>query len=245
MLKKIAKWLLIILLVLLVGGFLLTKILSEDIPDAVPNTDADAIANKMLDALNKPAWDSLAYLKWEFIGGHRYLWDKQANHAVISWGKNQVVMDLDEVSGVAYVDGKQVEDSSSLVQKAWAMWCNDSFWMFAPYKVFDPGTTRSIVQAPEGSTGLLVSYDSGGVTPGDQYLWLLGSDYIPTSYKMWVSILPLKGMEVSWEGWQTMDGGAKLATLHKSPLLSFGLSDVEASTSIAALDYSPDIFDVL
>ena len=57
--------------------------------------------------------------------------------------------------------------------KAYSFFCNDSFWMIAPFKAFDEGVTRTIVMSKEGNQNLLVSYASGGVTPGDSYLWIL------------------------------------------------------------------------
>jgi hypothetical protein len=49
----------------------------------------------------------------------------------------------------------------------------------------DEGTTRSLVKNEDKTNGLLVSYASGGVTPGDAYLWKLDANGLPQSYKMW------------------------------------------------------------
>lgn len=240
---KIVKWLLILIVALVVMGFIAMKVLSEDRPNAIPNTNADQVANEMLTALNKPAWDSLRYLKWEFMAGHKYLWDKQNNNAVVSWGDNKVVMNLDEISGKAYDNGVLLPDNEAggLIENAWSFWCNDSFWMFAPFKVFDPGTSRSIVETGDEHTGLMVTYESGGVTPGDSYLWLLDEQNIPTGYKMW-TFIPLQGMYMSWENWKTLDGSAKVAISHKSSIMSFDMKDVQAGNTPSDLGYDNDVF---
>jgi hypothetical protein len=38
---------------------------------------------------------------------------------------------------------------------------------------------------------------------------------------MWVSIIPIGGLEATWEDWITTDSGAQLPTFHK--LLFFGI----------------------
>jgi len=243
--KSILKWFFIIIIFIGIVLFGVIKYLSEDRPQEVPGTNPDAMAQAMLTALNKPAWDSLAYLKWEFMGGHKYLWDKQANKAVVEWGDNQVLLRLDDVDGNAYCNGEAQtgEDKEELIQTAWSYWCNDSFWMFAPFKVYDSGTQRTVAKTDKGLEGLLISYESGGVTPGDAYLWLLDGKNIPTGYKMWTSIIPVKGMYMSWENWKTLKGGAKVAISHKSKLLSFDMKGVEEGDSPESLGYKANIFE--
>jgi len=242
--KKIVKWLLILLVLIFIGGFVAVKLMSEDRPAVVQGADADAVAKDMLAALNGPAWDTLHYLRWEFVRNHKYLWDKKENNAVIEWEGNKVVLDLDQVDGIAFVDDVKVEGdaAANLIQQAWAHWCNDSFWMFAPFKVFDPGTTRTVVETGSDQTGLMITYESGGVTPGDSYLWLLGDDNVPTGYKMW-TFIPIKGMHMTWDGWTALDGGSKIATVHESKLLSFEMKNVAEGSSPSELGYPNNIFE--
>ena len=78
-----------------------------------------------------------------------------------------------------------------IIQTAQHFFNNDSFWLVAPYKVFEQGVERRIVDY-DGKKPLLVTYTSGGSTPGDSYLWILDENGFPTSYKMWVSLIPLE-----------------------------------------------------
>ena len=91
----------------------------------------------------------------------------------------------------------------------------------APYKVFDPGVVRSSVTTADNKEALLVTYTSGGSTPGDAYLWHFDTNGTPVRYQMWVNILPIGGLEASWSDWVTTSTGAQLPTFHK--LLAFGL----------------------
>ena len=74
---------------------------------------------------------------------------------------------------------------------------------------------------------LLVTYISGGTTPGDSYLWHLDESGNPSSFQMWVSILPIKGLEASWQGWITTESGAKFPTFHKLLFLGIEMGDVK------------------
>jgi len=205
---KFLKWLIIVLVSLFILGFIALKMISENKPTTNPSPEADVLANKILKAINKPAWDTLRFLQWEFPGGHKYEFDKLNNKALIAWGDNVVNLNLSDQTGTAKISGVIIEGNKrkKLIQKAWSLWCNDSFWMFAPFKLFDPNTSRSIVKHNE-KDALLITYGGGGVTPGDSYLWILGDDYVPTSYKMWVKIIPVGGIEFTWDRWITLTGG--------------------------------------
>lgn len=240
---KILKWIFIVLVVVAIGGCFAMRMASESKPAVNQTPEADQLADKMLVALNKPAWDTLQFLQWEFMQGHKYVWDKQNNKVVVRWKANQVNLNLDDQSGKAYVKGEEVtgEKADKLRGKAWSYWCNDSFWMFAPYKIYDPGTSRSIVKV-QGKEALMVSYDSGGVTPGDSYLWLLDDNYVPNAFKMWVKIIPIGGMKSTWENWKDLPSGAKVATKHGSPAMGFEMKDVKEGNSWADFGLETPVF---
>lgn len=232
-----------ILLILGVIGFVMNN---ESLPESTPSAEADALAQKMLERLNKPAWDTLNYASWSFMDQHHYIWDKKDNNAVVSWGDNRVVLDLDEVDGQVFVGNDEIQDAdvkSKLISEAWNYWCNDSFWFCAPYKVFDKGTERSIVATDEGKDALMISYKGGGVTPGDSYLWQLDDTGMPTGYKMWVKILPLGGIKAVWSDWQTLEGGAMIAQNHSiANMMNVKLTNIKGGDSYTDLDLSADPF---
>ncbi len=214
----------------LIGIFILVGIgliifYSESSPKVIPSESADVVANKMLDALNVKAWDSMKVITWRSISNIKYTWNKPANTAIIEWDNTKVDMQLDKVTGKVYKDGKEVEDADA-INKAWKNWCNDSFWMFAQYKIFDKGTSRSLVPQDPGKIGLMISYESGGVTPGDKYLWILNKDYIPEGYKMWVKIIPIGGTYASWENWTKLSNGVMVAPKHQMKAFGFEYKDI-------------------
>jgi len=241
---KFLKFILIFLVIIAILGFIAIKVISEEKPTGKVGTEANTMAHTMLKALNKEAFDSIPYLSFEFFrGGHKYLWDKLNEKVIIEWGENKVIMDLNSISGLSFVNGKKQEGKAhqALIDKAWSYWCNDSFWMIAPFKVFDPGTKRSIVNIEEGAHGLMIEYSSGGVTPGDSYLWILDENHIPTGWKMWTKILPVKGAYNSWEGWQSLEG-AQLSMTHSFFGKNVSMKNVKVGHSFEEFGFKTDPF---
>ncbi|MGB5274151.1 MAG: hypothetical protein WBN39_08865, partial [Flavobacteriaceae bacterium] len=162
---------------------------------------------------------------------------KKEGKVRVEWDDFNVLLYLDQPrNSVVFKDDFELgpEAKSKVVQEATAMFNNDSFWLVAPYKVFDGGTTRELVALEDGSDAILVTYSSGGTTPGDSYLWILGDDGLPVSYKMWVKIIPIGGLEATWSNWQRMESGIMLPTSHQVGPLTLEMGEVRAFNNGAA-----------
>jgi len=242
--KKFLKWFLILALLLIaivtIAGFLI----SESKPEGQPSPQADTVAQKMMAAVDKAAWDTTAIISWDFAGRQQYLWDKDRHFVKVIWGDNIVLLHTKSISGKAFTNGVEVtgEAADKLVKMAWRHFCNDSFWLNAVVKLFDSGTSRSMVKTKGGVEGMMVTYATGGATPGDSYVWIVDENGLPTSYKMWVSIIPIGGVEFTWEKWITLSTGAKIATLHKSAVFDLEIRDVKGATSLEAYGLKEDPF---
>ncbi|MDW5288166.1 hypothetical protein [Formosa sp. PL04] len=215
---------------LLFFGYLYYKN-NEDLPIGTPTEVADEVASKMLEALDYKAYENTNYIEWTFANRHHYKWKKNENFCAVYWKYVQVdlLINTPELSTVIVdKDTLNTKVAMEYIDKAVDYFNNDSFWLVAPYKVFDAGTTRSLIPLENNTQGLLISYASGGSTPGDSYMWLLDADYKPTAFKMWVSILPIDGLEASWSNWVTTESGAQLPTFHQ--LLFMGLEITNLKT---------------
>ena len=107
-LAKIAKWVAIVLLVL-VGGLIVTGwILSEPRPRGVPGPEADALATRMEEAPNVRAWERTGAVRWTFAGTHEHLWDRERDVVRVRWDDNEVLTHAGEASGSAYRGGREV-----------------------------------------------------------------------------------------------------------------------------------------
>lgn len=211
-------------------GAILFAIYNEPLPSGIKSQNADALAQKMLTALNYEAYLETRFLEWSFANGkHHYRWDKEADTALVMWSDYLVSLDLKVAAkGRVAKDKIPLEglEKEKLIKKATSFFNNDSFWLVAPFKVFDPGTERSIVSLKDGTQALLVTYTSGGDTPGDSYLWKLQPNGFPISFKMWVSIIPIGGIEASWDEWQVTESGAFLPSKHSIGPITLDMGDV-------------------
>lgn len=233
----------VLLLIVMALGILFFMNNKEE-PQGVKGAEADVLADKMMASVNKEAWDAIPFIKWTFKGVHDFVWDKKQHICWVKWDDNEVLVDLNSIKGVAKVKGEKVEgeEGQKLVKTAWDHFNNDSFWLNAIVKAKDPGTERSIVELDDGKKGLKVQYTSGGTTPGDSYLWILDENNRPTSYKMWVKIIPVGGMEFSWENYVELEGGAMISTLHNSPILSLDIGNYKAGSSLSAIGVKEGLF---
>ena len=200
-----------VLLFLFIGVYFV--ITNEPIPKGKRGKEADDLALKMLSALNNDAFKNTEVLEWSFRGKHFYKWHKKENIVTVSWEDNEVVLHTSQSKKSEVSIGGIKTENIEIVKQARDFFNNDSFWLVAPYKVFDPGTERRIVNY-KNKEALLITYTSGGTTPGDSYLWILDEKFFPTSYKMWTSIIPIGGVSATWSDWKKTDSGILLPTKH-------------------------------
>lgn len=214
---RLLKWIGLALAGLLVLLLVIGFAVHEARPQGEPGLAAEQLADKMLAAVNDQAWNATDRVAWNFADRHRYNWNKAQDSVTVTWGKYRVDLHTKTVTGRAFKNGAQItgNEADDLIADAWSYFCNDSFWLSAPFKIRDPGTQRSVVTLEDGSEGLLVEYSTGGVTPGDAYLWQLNEQGMPVAYQMWVDIIPVGGIRATWQGYETLSSGAQVSTVHE------------------------------
>ncbi len=208
-------------------------------PESAPSPEADALAREMLAALDSDAWAATGAAQWTFFDGTQHLWDRRRNLARVTTTDTTVLLDVNTRKGIV-VEGPD-SDPDAAVAHAYARWANDSFWLAAPYKAFDPGTERTLIATEDGEKAILVSYSSGGVTPGDAYLWLLDEQKRPRAWRMWVSNIPIGGLEIGWGPFEKTESGAWLAADHDGPL-KLQLTGMKTAKSLDELTGGEDPF---
>jgi len=231
-LKIVIKSFVILILVFAATYGMLYVAYNKPLPQGKPGVAADSLASRMLKSINYQAYSDTRYIEWDFKeGAHRYKWDKQLGIVRVEWENYRVLVNLNypEKSSV-FDNNSQVEGDVRIkvIENAVSMFNNDSFWLVAPFKVYDSGTERSLVTLKDGSDGLLITYTSGGTTPGDSYLWILDSKGFPKSFRMWVDIIPVGGLEATWADWQIMKSGVFLPTSHQLGPMDFKIENVKA-----------------
>ncbi|MBK06621.1 MAG: hypothetical protein CL920_23275 [Deltaproteobacteria bacterium] len=239
--KRYIALIIILLLIALLAGSCI--FLSHPKPDGVPGPKADALAKRIQQQMNLKAWRDTGAIQWIFSGRNRHIWDKKRNFSIVRWGSGhsevKAVFSIPSYKkGVVYQGNKKVNDPEKrqkLLKKAYAAWINDSFWLNPIAKFFDKGTTRRLVTNKDGSNSLLVEYKSGGLTPGDAYLYEQGANGLPKRWRMWVSNIPIRGLAATFSGWETLSTGVKISTSHDIGFFVLKLSDVKAAKDIRNL----------
>jgi hypothetical protein len=115
----------------------------------------------------------------------RHFWDRTTGDYRVEWneGPDSSYVALVNVRGVtdgvpsgeAYLNGTPLEGDAARAARdeAYGRFINDTYWLLAPVKTFDPGVNRSYL--PDSSTAthdvLHLSFGDVGLTPGDEY-WL-------------------------------------------------------------------------
>ena len=214
---------------LLLFGFMYFKY-NEDLPTGQQGAEADELATQMLQVLNEGAYLNTDYLEWTFKGRHHYKWYKSDKTCEVYWDDFTVILDLENHDNskvfVAEQEYNGIE-KHDYIHKAEGYFNNDAFWLVAPYKVFDQGVERRLVKTEDNKDALLVTYTSGGSTPGDSYLWHFDENGKPKSYQMWTEILPINGLEATWKDWTTTESGAQLPTFHKLLFLGMEMGEIK------------------
>lgn len=239
------RWLFRILLffgVLILAAVVAGIVLHETRPVAAPNPAADVLARKVQAAVNLPAWRKAEAIAWDFGGRHQLLWDKTRGFIRVRWDDVEVRCPTACKTGKVTRGGAAVEGEAAaeLRATAHAHFINDSFWLYPFDSFFHDGVTRAIAENADGEEGLLITYGSGGVTPGDAYLWHLDASGRPTAWQMWVGIIPIGGVRATWDAWVTLDA-VPLSTSHTFGPITLKLDDI-AVGSLAEVAPGADPF---
>ncbi|MBR31036.1 MAG: hypothetical protein CMN77_06955 [Spirochaetaceae bacterium] len=182
----------------------------QSIPDGETGSPADALASKMLAAANLETWNTRVQgVEFRFREKNTYFWDKKRGLVEFQNEDLKVQFSKNTFQGVAWEDGEALsgDELAEAVVKANSNFINDSFWLQPAYHIQSPGTK---LYAVDDST-LRVTFSSGGVTPGDTYVFHLNDKNQIELMEMWVSIIPIEGADADFNNYQTYEPGINVA----------------------------------
>ena len=142
------------------------------------------IAKEVMKAMGgQPSWDSTHYVSWNFFGSRKLLWDKWGGIVRIDWLKKSrnIIVNLNDGTGKVQLDGVQQTHPDSLakyLKMGKEVWINDSYWVFMPFKLLDPGVTLKYLGRNKTEDGLeadliQLTFNNVGVTPENKYkIWV-------------------------------------------------------------------------
>lgn len=168
------------------SSFLVAALLLGAMPPAAAADPAEEVALELAQAMGgRDRWRALRYLRFDWVVERdgeeasrvRHLWDKHTGRYRVEWRSRegqavQVLFDVDSRRGRAWVDGAAAADST-LLERAYGRFVNDTYWLLMPWKLEDPGVRLEHAGTAEvdGKTYdiLHLSFDRVGLTPGDHY----------------------------------------------------------------------------
>lgn len=207
---------------------------------AASDPTAVQYAAQLLDAMGgQAAWDTLGTVRFAFtvsrndtvLTARTHYWDKRGSRDRIE-GVNRagahfcVLADLTTKQAQTWVDGVRQTgaDSTKWADRGFGLWTNDSYWLFMPYKLRDPGVTLH----DDGDTlevgvryhRVHLTFGPVGLTPGDTY-WA----YINASTHMmekWHYVLQGEDHDQGtwwWDDWK------QVGPIRLSPMRRNGMAD--------------------
>lgn len=199
------------------------------IPEGEEGQKAEELAQKMLEAAKVRLWnEDAAAVTFRFREKHEYFWDKKRD--LIEYKDEDILVLFNRrtfaykaFSGDAYTDALTGAEASEAFETAYSNFTNDVFWLQPMYHISSPGTKWYYLE--DGS--LRVTFTSGGVTPGDTYVFVPGEDYRLKEMKMWVSILPFKGVGADFSDYKPTEAGIPVARNRDLGILSIPVDQIE------------------
>ena len=89
--KKIVKFLVILLLLLITISAVVYFVYNEPLPQGKEGPQAEALADKMLKSINYTNYTKTRFIEWSFAGKHFYKWDKEKKLADVKWDNYLVI----------------------------------------------------------------------------------------------------------------------------------------------------------
>ncbi|GAB4332988.1 MAG: hypothetical protein Kow0037_11030 [Calditrichia bacterium] len=138
---------------------------------------AQAIADSILLALGgKKNWENTRYLAWNFLDSRHHIWDKKTGRLHFESKDLLVLMNVNTKKGRAWKGNVEINDTIELnetLEKTYAIWINDSYWLTMPFKLKDPGVhlkylgEKVVDDFP--AYVLELTFDRVGLTPQNKY----------------------------------------------------------------------------
>ncbi len=179
--------------------------------DSLALTIADSI---MVHLGGTQAWQRTCCFRWNFFGKRRLWWDKNRQLARIEWIGDSLVaiVHIPDTTGKVWKNGQLVTHPDTLrmyLSKAVSAWINDSYWLFMPYKLKDPGVQLLYLGIDTTAKGLSthvlqLTFEGVGETPHNKYhVYVDTQDYLVRQwdyFRHYNDTVPT--LRTPWANWQ-------------------------------------------
>ena len=231
-------------------------------PGGPASADASALSHADQIVAAVGGWDGWArsrYIAFDFVvqrdrqelRRRTLRWDRFENRSRVMGTDREgraydLVIDTETGEGTALLDGVELEgdEQTEWLERARALWINDTYWLVLPFKLHDPGVhlvdegEREIIEDVPSHV-IRVSFEpETGLTPGDQY-WV---HFDPETHYVLGWEYHLESMEedaeptlMLWDGWKQL-GPIQLPLFKSSPdqAVAIVFDNVEVSETVPA-----------
>jgi len=189
---------------------------------------ADMVGRELIAALGGAAWEKARFYRFDFVverEGKRaaqfgHAWDRYTGDYRLM-GTNKagapfaVYFNVNTKEGRAFVNGRPVEgeERDVLVKTAYGRFINDTYWLLAPWKIFDPGvrlTYDGEKDCPEGGICdvLHLSFEENvGLTPKDVYwFWITRDSRRMVQWQYVLGGAQEEPTSALWKDWRSVGG---------------------------------------
>lgn len=207
---------------------------------------ADLVASMWQAMGGEEKWDDLKYVSWTFFGARHLVWDKVGGRVRIDSPRDTSIylVDLNNLQGKVIKGGLEVTDTeelNKLLEKGKGMWINDSYWLFMPFKLQDPGVTVNYVREDTmvggmSSSVLALTFKDVGNTPDNKYeVYIDKSDNLIKQWAFFKDVNQETPPRIwPWDNYQS----------HNGLLLSSERSDKSGPSNVRVYDTLDDaVFD--
>lgn len=189
---------------------------------------ADAVGHELIAAMGGTgAWEKARQFQFDFVvvkegkpvARFSHVWDRYTGDYRLTGTEKTgapftVYFNLNSKTGKAFINNvaAQGEARDKLIENAYGRFINDTYWLLAPWKIFDPGvvlTYDSERTCPDGGTCdvLKLAFENVGLTPRDVYwLWVTrdGRRMVQWQYVLGGASEP--PTTAAWKDWKPMGG---------------------------------------
>jgi len=204
-------------------------------------------------------WQRARYLRFDWIverDGKRVVmrshrWDRWSGRyrvdGVDKEGPYSVYFDVKSRAGVAFVGGKRVPDGAAAkkwLDDGYEAYINDSYWLLAPFKIFDPGVVLADGGQDKGPHGeacdiLKLSFENVGLTPKDVYwLYVDRATHLVVEWKFVLGGEAKPPAAYAWSDWKkvgTIELSSMRSGIGKASVIRFENLEVSTAVDDAAL----------
>ena len=189
---------------------------------------ADAVGKELIAAMGgMPAWEKARQFRFDFVvvregkevarfahAWDRYTGDYRVSGVDKSGAPYLTLFNVNTKQGRAWVNGVAVEgtEKGKRLESAYGRFINDTYWLLAPWKIFDPGVHLAY-DGEKNCPGaglcdvLKLSFEDVGLTPKDVYwMWITRDGRHMTQWQYVLGGASDPPTTAQWKDWRKMGG---------------------------------------